>query len=289
MDDERTEEEIKMKYYKSNKIISCIKYLILTVISVLFLYPVWLVFINSFKKDTEIYTNLFGLPYAFQFGNYIDAWIKGKFYLYYMNSIVITAASVVFILLFATFCAFALSRKDLIGKGFIKILFIIGITIPVQVSLMPLFVLIKDMGLYNSILGVVLIFIAFRISFASYIVTGFMEGIPPEFEEAATIDGASSFQLFSRIILPLSKSSISAVAIFNIVFVWNNFWFPLIFLSSQSKKTLPVGLLAFMGQETTAFGKLFAGIMILTVPIIIIYLLLQKQFVQGVTAGAVKG
>lgn len=278
-----------MKYQNIKNIKSWIKYGLMSAVSAIFLYPVWLVLINSFKKDTEIYTNLFGLPRSFQFVNYLDAWIKGKFYMYYMNSIIITAASVVFILLFATFASFAMSRKDLIGKKFINVLFIIGITVPVQVSLMPLFVEIKNMGLYNSLLGVVLIFIAFRISFASYIVTGFMDGIPPEFEEAATIDGASSFQLFSKIILPLSKSSISAVAIFNIVFVWNNFWFPLIFLSSQSKKTLPVGLLAFMGQETTAFGKLFAGIMILTVPIIIIYLLLQKHFVQGVTAGAVKG
>ncbi|MDC7222542.1 MAG: carbohydrate ABC transporter permease [Spirochaetales bacterium] len=266
-----------------------IKYLFLTLISVVFLFPVWLVFINSFKKDTEIYTNLFGLPYNFQFVNYVDAWVKGKFHLYYMNSIIITVASVILILLFSTFTAFALSRKDLIGKKIIKTLFVIGITVPVQVSLMPLFVEIKNFGLYNTLLGVIILFIAFRISFASYILTGFMEGIPAELEEAATIDGASEFMLFSKIILPLSKSSISAVAIFNIVFVWNNFWFPLIFLSSQNKKTLPVGLLAFMGQETTAFGKLFAGIMILTIPVIVIYLLLQKQFVQGVTAGAVKG
>jgi raffinose/stachyose/melibiose transport system permease protein len=278
-----------MKYQVNRKIESFIKYGLLSFVSAIFLYPVWLVLINSFKKDTELYTNLFGLPRSFQFVNYVDAWVKGKFHMYYMNSIIITAASVVFILLFATFAGFAMSRKDLIGKKLIGILFIIGITIPEQVSLMPLFLEIKGMGLYNTLLGVILIFIAFRISFASYIVTGFMNGIPPEFEEAATIDGASSFDLFARIILPLSKSSISAVAIFNIVFVWNNFWFPLIFLSSQAKKTLPVGLLAFMGQETTAFGKLFAGIMILTIPIIIIYLLLQKQFVQGVTAGAVKG
>jgi raffinose/stachyose/melibiose transport system permease protein len=278
-----------MRHETYNKTMMRVKYLFLTAISIVFLFPVWLVFINSFKKDTEIYNNLFGLPYNFQFVNYVDAWVKGKFQLYYMNSIIITVASVAIILLFATFCSFSLSRKDLIGKKLINALFIIGITVPVQVSLMPLFVEIKNMGLYNTLTGVVLLFAAFRISFASYILTGFMEGIPAELEEAAIIDGASEFSLFAKIILPLSKSSISAVAIFNIVFVWNNFWFPLIFLSSQSKKTLPVGLLAFMGQETVAFGKLFAGIMILTVPVIVIYLLLQKHFVQGVTAGAVKG
>lgn len=278
-----------MQYFTNMRRKHIVKYCLLTLFAIIFLFPVWLVFINSLKMDTEIYTNLFGLPKKFQFVNYIDAWVKGKFYLYYMNSLVITTTSVFFILFFSTLSAFALSRRDLIGKPFIKILFIIGITVPVQVSLMPLFVLIKDLGLYNSILGVVLIFIAFRISFATFILTGFFEGIPKELEEAARIDGASSFVLFRKIILPLSHSAISAVAIFNIVFVWNNFWFPLIFLSSQSKKPLPVGLLAFMGEETMAFGKLFAGIMILTLPIIIIYLLLQKHFVRGVTAGAVKG
>lgn len=278
-----------MKYFKNMKRNSAIKYTILTLFAIIFLYPVWLVFINSLKADAEVYVNLFGLPHKFQFINYADAWIKGKFYLYYMNSILITFSSVILILVFSTLSAFALSRKDLIGKKFINILFIIGITVPVQVSLMPLFVLIKDLGLYNHMLGVVLIFVAFRISFSVFILSGFFEGIPIELEEAAIIDGASPFVLFTKIILPLSKSAMSAVAIFNIVFVWNNFWFPLIFLSSQSKKTLPVGLLAFMGQETIAFGKLFAGIMILTVPIIIVYLLLQKQFVKGVTAGSVKG
>lgn len=278
-----------MKYSASRKNQNILKYTGLSVLALIFLYPVWLVFINSLKADAEIYTNLFGLPRKFRFVNYADAWTKGRFYLYYTNSLIITAASVGFILIFSTLSAFALSRRDLIGKQVIKILFIIGITVPVQVSLMPLFILIKDFGLYNSIAGVILIFIAFRIAFATFIVTGFLEGIPRELEEAATIDGASSGSLFFRIILPLSKSSISAVAIFNIVFVWNNFWFPLIFLSSQSKKTLPVGLLAFMGEETMAFGKLFAGIMILTIPVIVIYLLLQKQFVKGVTAGAVKG
>ncbi len=278
-----------MKYSSTRKRKNIIKYGLLTVFALIFIYPVWLVFINSLKADSAIYTNLFGLPRKFQWVNYIDAWVKGKFYLYYLNSIIITSASVGFILAFSTLSAFALSRRDLIGKKVIKILFIIGITVPVQVSLMPLFVLVKDFGMYNSILGVVLIFIAFRISFATFILSGFFEGIPRELEEAALIDGASSFVLFTRIILPLSKSAISAVAIFNIVFVWNNFWFPLIFLSSQSKKPLPVGLLAFMGEETMAFGKLFAGIMILTLPIIVVYLLLQKQFVKGVTAGAVKG
>ena len=278
-----------MRVTVQRRVNSIIKYAALSLIAIGFLYPVWLVFINSLKKDTEIYTNLFGLPYKFQFINYIDAWVKGKFYLYYLNSIIITLVSVMLILLFSTLAAFALSRKDLIGKGLLRVLFVIGITIPVQISLMPLFIEIKTFGLYNTLSGVVIIFIAFRLAFTTFIITGFMEGLPQELEEAAVIDGATPFTLLTKIILPLCRSGIGAVAIFNIVYVWNNFWFPLIFLSSQSKKTLPVGLLAFIGEETVAFGKLFAGIMILTLPIIVVYLLLQRQFVRGVTAGAVKG
>lgn len=278
-----------MKATIRKRAIGIVKYGIITLIAMGFLYPVWLVFINSLKKDTEIYTNLFGLPYEFQFINYIDAWVKGKFSVYYINSIVITGASVLLILLFSTLASYTLSRKDLIGKGVLRVLFVVGITIPVQVSLMPLFIEIKTFGLYNTLSGVILIFIAFRLAFTTFIITGFMEGIPQELEEAAVIDGASSFTALTKIILPLCRSGIGAVAIFNIVYVWNNFWFPLIFLSSQSKKTLPVGLLAFIGEETMAFGKLFAGIMILTLPVIVVYLLLQRQFVRGVTAGAVKG
>lgn len=278
-----------MKTSTKKIIYQSIKNLLLLLMALLVLYPIWLVLINSLKKDTEIYTNLFGLPYTFQFVNYIDAWVKGKFNIYYINSIVLTSASVIAILIFSILAAFTLSRRDLIGKGIIRILFVVGITLPVQISLMPLFIEIKNFGLYNTHMGVILIFIAFRLAFSTFILNGFMEGIPHELEEAAMIDGASSFTLLTRIILPLSKAGLSAVAIFNIVYVWNNFWFPLIFLSSQRKKPLPVGLLAFMGQETVAFGKLFAAIMILTLPVIIIYLALQKQFVHGVTAGAVKG
>ena len=278
-----------MKATIRKRAIGIVKYGIITLIAMGFLYPVWLVFINSLKKDTEIYTNLFGLPYEFQFINYIDAWVKGKFSVYYINSIVITGASVLLILLFSTLASYTLSRKDLIGKGVLRVLFVVGITIPVQVSLMPLFIEIKTFGLYNTLSGVILIFIAFRLAFTTFIITGFMEGIPQELEEAAVIDGATSSTILTKIILPLCRSGIGAVSIFNIVYVWNNFWFPLIFLSSQSKKTLPVGLLAFIGEETMAFGKLFAGIMILTLPVIVVYLLLQRQFVRGVTAGAVKG
>jgi len=278
-----------MKHSSQKFIGHSLKNIFLLLIALIFLYPVWLVFINSFKKDTEIYTNLFGLPYKFQFVNYINAWVKGKFSLYYLNSISITLIAVAAILIFSILAAFTLSRKDLIGKEFIRLLFIIGITLPVQISLIPLFIEIKNFGLYNTHAGVILIFIAFRLAFSTFILHGFIEGIPAELEEAAVIDGASSLTLLTRIILPLSKSSLTAVGIFNIVYVWNNFWFPLIFLSSQHKKTLPVGLLAFMGEETMAFGKLFAAIMILTLPIIVIYLVLQKQFVHGVTAGAVKG
>jgi raffinose/stachyose/melibiose transport system permease protein len=282
-------EGILMKATIRKRAIGIVKYGIITLIAMGFLYPVWLVFINSLKKDTEIYTNLFGLPYEFQFINYIDAWVKGKFSVYYINSIVITGASVLLILLFSTLAAYTLSRKDLIGKGVLRVLFVVGITIPVQVSLMPLFIEIKTFGLYNTLSGVILIFIAFRLAFSTFIITGFMEGIPQELEEAAVIDGATSSTILTKIILPLCRSGIGAVSIFNIVYVWNNFWFPLIFLSSQSKKTLPVGLLAFIGEETMAFGKLFAGIMILTLPVIVVYLLLQRQFVRGVTAGAIKG
>ncbi|MCP4400959.1 MAG: carbohydrate ABC transporter permease [bacterium] len=278
-----------MKFSTQQTISRSVKNLLLVGIASLVMYPIWLVLLNSFKKDSEIYTNLFGRPNTFQFVNYIDAWVKGKFNIYYINSIIITFASVIAILVFSVLAAFTLSRRDLFGKGFIRILFVVGITLPVQISLMPLFVEIKTFGLYNTHLGVILIFIAFRLAFSTFILNGFMEGIPYELEEAAMIDGASLFTLLTRIILPLSKAGLSAVAIFNIVFVWNNFWFPLIFLSSQRKKPLPVGLLAFMGEETMAFGKLFAAIMILTLPIIVIYLALQKQFVHGVTAGAVKG
>ncbi len=266
-----------------------LKYFTLAIMALLTVIPVWLILIGALKEEGEIYTNLLGLPKAVTFQNYISAWIEGNFGIYYKNSIILTIFTVIFTMLLSCLAAFALSRKDLFFRRIIYFVFVIGLTVPAQVALMPLFMQIKSMGLYNTLSGVVIIFIGYRIAFTTFIIYSFMKNIPVEIEESAKIDGCSIPNLFINIVLPLSKNVIGVGVIFNIVYAWNNFFFPLVFISNNNLKPLPTGLLAFKGENTVFFTKLFAGISIITIPIVLVYVILQKYFVQGITAGSIKG
>jgi raffinose/stachyose/melibiose transport system permease protein len=263
--------------------------LFLILATLITLIPIWLILIGSVKPEDEIYTNIFGLPKKLVFENFIDAWLYGNFQVYYKNSVIISLFSTVFILALSACAGFVLSRRDLLFKKAIIAFFLVGIIIPIQIPVMPLFVEIKNFGLYNKLQGMVVIFVGFRIAFTTVIFSRFMRQVPAEIEEAALIDGCSVWQDFIRIVLPLSTNVLCVGGILNAVYSWNNFFFPMVFISSNSFKPLPSGLMAFKGENTIMFTKLFAAITIVTIPIIIVYLLMQKYFVQGITAGAVKG
>jgi raffinose/stachyose/melibiose transport system permease protein len=277
--------ELKRTYFIQRSL----KNLVLILAAFVTLIPIWLILIGSVKPEDEIYTNIFGLPKKLVFENFIDAWLYGNFQIYYKNSVIISLFSTILVLVLSACAGFVLSRKDLLLRKIITALFLIGITIPIQVPVMPLFVEIKKFGLYNKLQGIIVILVGFRLAFTTVIFSRFMRQVPAEIEEAALIDGCSVWQDFTKIVLPLSTNVICVGGILNAVYSWNNFFFPMVFVSTNSFKPLPSGLMAFKGENTIMFTKLFAAITIVTIPIIIVYLLLQKYFVQGITAGAVKG
>lgn len=265
------------------------KHLFLFAAAAVTLIPIWLIVIGAFKPESEVYTNLLGLPRQWVFENFWHAWLYGNFQIYYKNSIIIALCSTLVTVVLSLLTGYVLSRRDLMFRKLLTLLFTVGITVPIQVPVMTLFVQIRSIGLYNRLEGVILIISVFRLAFTTLIFSRFMASVPQEIEEAALIDGCSVITNLMHITLPLSRNVLGVGVILNLVYAWNNFFFPMVYLSSNNLKPLPTGLLAFKGENTVMFTKLFAAIAIVTVPIIIVYLLLQKYFVQGITAGAVKG
>ncbi|WP_077533340.1 carbohydrate ABC transporter permease [Massiliimalia massiliensis] len=275
--------------YKSDKVWNIVRILILVAVTILLMLPVYPVILGAFKPEKEMYTNLLGLPHQWVTDNFTTAWVKGNFEKYYVNTLIITVFQVLICTPLSAMLGFALSRKDLYGKKIITLALLAGLTIPAQVAIMPLFLQMKAFNLTNSIPGLIITLVGYRLAFTTFIFQRFMSAVPTEIEEAATIDGCSIPKLFIKIVLPLSQNVLSIGIIFNVMYAWNNFFFPMVLISDRDLKPISTGLLAFKGENTIQYTLLFAAIAICTVPIMILYIFMQKYIVKGITSGAVKG
>lgn len=244
--------------------------------------------ISSFKTTREILTNPFSLPNKFDISIYKTVWIDKHFDRYFRNSLIVTGIAMAFVLLFGSMAAFGISRYTYKLNTLVYMLFLSGIMLPLKASIIPLFMIIKRLGLMDTPMAVILIFIAIGIPSTVFILSGYMKSIPVDLEYAARIDGCNDFGIYSRIILPISVPSIALVTIYNSVPLWNDFFFPLVFIQSDKYKTLPVGLSSFIGQHETNWGLMFTGLTISIGPMIVIYMFMSKYFIKGMTAGAVK-
>jgi raffinose/stachyose/melibiose transport system permease protein len=184
--------------------------------------------------------------------------------------------------------AYGISRYTFKGNTLVYMLFLSGIMLPLKAAIIPLFLLIKKLGLINSRLSIIMIFMAMGLPSTVFILSGFMKSIPIELEYAARIDGCNDFSIYRRIVMPMVAPAIALVTIYNAVPIWNDFFFPLVFLQSNAIKTLPVGLSTFFGQHSTNWSLLFTGLSIAILPMLILYLFMSKYFIKGMTAGAVK-
>jgi ABC-type glycerol-3-phosphate transport system permease component len=260
------------------------------------IYPMAWVAYSSLKTDEAIFREAFALPSidALQTDNYVRAWNGAKFGDYFFNSVVVTLSSVTLIVLLGAMAAYALARfYHPLGKG-VFWLFLAGLMIPVQLSIVPLFFELKALGLLNSRLGLILVYTANGLPFAIFILAGFFKSLPRSLYEAAVVDGCSESSAFWRVMLPLARPGLVTVAIFQFIGVWKEYFFAFMFTSGDagaSVRTLPLGLanLSITSQYRSDYGMLFAGLVIVTVPILIVFIVLQKQLVKGVTAGALKG
>ena len=261
---------------------------ILFLLAALILYPLFWILMSSFKDYSGIYGDVWGLPDIWHVENYMTAWNRGISQ-YFLNSLIVTICTLAGVVFASTFSAFGICQmKGRLGN-FVFLFCLCGLLLSPQVCLLPLFMLLKSLKLKNTLFAMILPYIAFRLPVSIMLIRSFFVGISRELEEAATIDGATLMQIYGHIYLPLSKPIISTVIIMTAYYAWNEFVFATIFVDSSKLRTIPVGLMVFRDGLMTEWGVVLAGMVISCLPIIVLFLLMQKSFVRGMTAGAVKG
>ena len=263
---------------------------ILILVAIIQLYPlIWLVLV-SFKNNVEIFGgNVLGLPNSWRISNYVSALTSGNVGVYFINSVIVTAATIVISSIFIATSSYAITRMKWKYSKLVLIIFLLGMMVPIHSTLLPLFLILRKLHILNSYWSLIIPYVAFALPMGIFIMTGFLEGIPGELEEAACIDGCNIYQIFFKVVLPLLKPSLSTVAIFTYLSSWNELMFANTFLNNPKLKTLPVGIMSMAGQHATEWGPILAGLVIATLPTIIIYIPLSNQVQKSLMAGAVKG
>lgn len=252
------------------------------------LYPLFVMVMSSFKTNAEIFTSPLALPASFSADNLVKVWTQTNFLQYLGNSLLVTGASVILILVAGTMAAYAIARYEFRSSGLVLMFFLAGMTVPLKLAIIPLFLQLNSFGLLDTYTGLILVYTAMGIPSAVFIMTGFLRALPRELEESARMDGANELIIMWQVMLPLARPAMVIVAIQNAVPIWNDFFFPLILITSDSLKTLPQGLTVFMGEFVTDWGVLFTGLTLAALPVSLLYILLSKQFIAGLTQGAIK-
>ncbi len=262
---------------------------VLAVWAALIAVPLVVVVFGTFKTTAELFASPFGLPPDPDLSNYTEVLSGGGLRTAFVNSVLVTASSVLLTLAIASLAAYGIARipgwKGWLIFGFL----ILGMSVPAQANMIPQYVLFTSLGLTNSLFGLVLINIVVTLPIAVFILTGFMRTLPRELYEASSMDGSGPWRTYASIIMPLSVPSLAATAIFLFVIHWNELLYPLLFINEPEKRTIPLALLSFQGEFLTDYPLLFTGVIIASVPIVLAYLFLQRYFIAGITAGASKG
>lgn len=275
--------------YQRYSIGKSIGFIIFGAFALLNIYPLVFSVFCSFKGNLEIFSSFTALPKNFRYENYITAWKVGNIGKYFLNTILLAAGTLGVAGFFGSLASYILAKFTFRLKPLVYTFFTVGMMIPIQAVLIPLSYIFGKLGMMNNYPMLILLYAAFCFPMTILILTGFMNSIPTELEEAMVIDGAGIYQVFLKIILPLSMPGIISVSIFNFIQVWNNLLFPLIFISDRDKGTISMGLLSFFGEYSTNYSASMAGICLTTIPVIIVYLFFQDKIENGLMSGAVKG
>lgn len=263
-------------------------YLFLIIVALIFIMPMAFTLLSSVKTTVEIFSKPFDLPEQIKWSNYSTAWKDANMGLYFGNSLIQAVTSVVLIGLVSSLAAYILSRFDFKFRGLITGFFMLGMMIPMHTVLVPVAYMIGFFQLKNQVWALILIYTAFNMPLSIMILSNYMRGINNSLEEAALIDGAGYFQIYKNIMLPLSVPAISTVSIFNFLHTWNNIIFPLLFINTDKRKPISLGLLNFKGEAGNDYGPLMAAIVITIAVPLVIYILFQEKVENGLSAGAVK-
>ncbi|MGZ4160942.1 MAG: carbohydrate ABC transporter permease [Neobacillus sp.] len=251
-------------------------------------YPLFWMIVNSFKNTAAIYNDTWGLPKQWLFSNYQAAWEQGVSS-YFVNSLIITIGTCILTVLVSSLCAYGLTRFQLKGGKFLLLFVSAGLMFSPQSSLIPLYELIQKMGLFDTYWALILTFTAYRIPLTVLLIRSFFLSIPKELEESAYLDGATSLNVFTKIFLPMSKPILFTGVILTAYYSWNEFLFSMLFIQTEKVKPITSGLLVFKDALNTNWGVLLAGLVISAIPLIVIFIMMQKYFVRGLAEGSVKG
>jgi raffinose/stachyose/melibiose transport system permease protein len=262
---------------------------LIILLTIVWFIPILFIFLEMFKENSEILMNPWALPTKVRLDVLVGAWKTGQFSIFYLNSAVITAASIAITVSVSALASYAFARMKFRGGKLAFTYIISGMMVSIYTIIIPLYLYVKSAGLMNTRASLVLVYSATSIPFSVYFLTMFFRTVPLELEHAARIDGCSRLGTLLRIVVPVARPSFSALIIFLFAGFWNEFYLALIFISNVARRTVPLGLMYFADQYSTDFSGQISAVVIASIPIIVIYFLLQKQFIRGITAGALKG
>ena len=274
---------------KNKKLIeNIIKYVVISGLLLVYIVPFVFLLINSFKARKDVIANPLGLPSTFKFSNYIDAFQKMNYGHAFFNTLIITVLSVLIIIVFSSMTAYILVRKDWKFNKFIFFAMVLSMIIPFQGIMIPLVSIYGSIGMLNSKWALIYMYLGFGMSLAVFMYHGFIKSIPVELEEAAMIDGATRFQTFWQIVFPIMKPITMTITTLDMLWIWNDFLLPSLILIAPNEKTLQLSTYAFNGTYTSDYGLSMSALMLSILPVLIIYLFLQKSIIGGVLQGSIK-
>lgn len=263
---------------------------ILITYTLIALFPVFVILINSFKTRRAIFREPLALPNADSFSliGYETVFKQGDFFLYFQNSMIVTVVSLTLILLFGAMAAFALAEYGFKGNTLMGLYLALGIMIPIRIGTVAILEMMVSTGLVNTLTALILVYTAQGLPLAVFILSEFMKGVSDDLKNAGRIDGLSEYQIFFRLVIPLVRPAMATVAVFNMIPIWNDLWFPLILAPAEEVKTLTLGSQVFIGQFVTDWNAVLSALSMAILPVMILYVIFSRQLIRGITSGAVK-
>ena len=275
---------------KSGRLNIALMHGVLVLYTLIALFPVFVIVINSFKSRKSIFRAPLALPDSDSFSliGYQTVMKQGDFFLYFQNSMIVTVASLFFILLFGAMAAYALSEYQFKGNKWLGLYMALGIMIPIRIGTVAILELMVSTGLVNTLWALILVYTAQGLPLAVFILSEFMHQVSDELKNAARVDGLSEFRIFFSVVLPLVRPAMATVAVFNMIPIWNDLWFPLILAPAEETKTLTLGSQVFIGQFVTDWNAVLSALALAILPALVLYLIFSRQLIRGLTSGAVK-
>lgn len=263
---------------------------VLMTYTVIALFPVFVILINSFKSRRAIFRDPLGLPNqeTFSLIGYQTVFKQGDFVLYFQNSMIVTVVSLTLILVFGAMAAFALAEYRFKGNTLMGLYLALGIMIPIRIGTVAILEMMVSTGLVNTLVALILVYTAQGLPLAVFILSEFMRGVSDDLKNAGRMDGLSEYQIFWRLVLPLVRPAMATVAVFNMIPIWNDLWFPLILAPAEEVKTLTLGSQVFIGQFVTDWNAVLSALSMAILPVMVLYVIFSRQLIRGITSGAVK-